>query len=72
MSDVCCIEKLYKTYILILFTKTHWCNILAMLKRNLLVKSVLISMLHAIDHDDKFEDVAMEELVRNVILDVQH
>uniref|UniRef100_M4BB97 Uncharacterized protein n=1 Tax=Hyaloperonospora arabidopsidis (strain Emoy2) TaxID=559515 RepID=M4BB97_HYAAE len=43
-----------------------------MLKHNLIVNSVLISMPHAIDHDDKFEDVAMEDPVRNVILEVQH
>uniref|UniRef100_A0AAV1VEZ7 Uncharacterized protein n=1 Tax=Peronospora matthiolae TaxID=2874970 RepID=A0AAV1VEZ7_9STRA len=29
-------------------------------------------MPNATDHDDKFEDVAMEDPVRNVILDVQH
>ena len=72
MFDVCCVEELHKTYSLIMCTKTRWCTVLAMLKRNLLVKSVLINMPHAIDHDGKFEDVAMEDPVRNVILDVQH
>ena len=43
-----------------------------MIKRNLLVKSVMMSMPRTIDHDHKFEYVAMEGPVRNVILDVQH
>jgi hypothetical protein len=72
MFDVCCMEKLSKTYALILFTKSRWCTALAMLKRNVLVKSVLISMPNAIDHDDKFEDVSMEESLREIILDAQH
>ena len=43
-----------------------------MLRRNLLAKSVLISMPHAIGHDDKLEYVAMEIPVRHFILEVQH
>ena len=70
--DVCCAEKLHKTYSLTLFTKTRWCTVLATLKRNLLVKSVMIIVPHAIDYDDKFENVAMEDPVRIVILVVKH
>uniref|UniRef100_M4C595 Uncharacterized protein n=1 Tax=Hyaloperonospora arabidopsidis (strain Emoy2) TaxID=559515 RepID=M4C595_HYAAE len=72
MFGVCCVEKLHKTRSLLLFTKKRWCTIFAMIKRNLLVKSVMMSMPRTIDHDHKFEDVAMEGPVRNVILDVQH
>ena len=40
-----------------------------MLKQNLLVNTALIGMPHLIDHDDKYEDVTMEEDLREIILD---
>ncbi|ETV89903.1 hypothetical protein H310_15253 [Aphanomyces invadans] len=70
MFEVVCAEKHGKTYSLILFTKTRWGTGHFMLHRNLLLKSVLVSMRNSIDHDDKFKDVAMEPELRSAILDV--
>ncbi|RHY25288.1 hypothetical protein DYB32_008406 [Aphanomyces invadans] len=68
--EVVCAEKHGKTYSLIQFTKTRWCTGYFMLRRNLLLKSVLVSMPNSIDHDDKFKDVVMEPELRSAILDV--
>jgi hypothetical protein len=70
MFDHICAQKHGKSYALILFTKTRWCTVYNMVRRNILVKSTLVAMPNATDHDEEFEDATMDNDLRDVILDV--
>ena len=72
MYDVVCQQKLGKKLVPILFTKTRWCTCYLMLRRNLLVKNVLTSMPYMIDHEDAYQDVVMDQGLRDSILDISH
>jgi hypothetical protein len=72
MFDIVCAQKLGKSYSLILFTKTRWGTVYANQRRNLLVKTVLTSMPHMIEHEDEYKDVTMEDDLKEAILDSSH
>lgn len=70
MYDVVCRQKLGKEYVLILFTPSRWTTSTYALARMLKVKPVLTAMPHMIDFEDQFRHVAITDVLRSHLTDL--
>jgi hypothetical protein len=68
MFDKLCEREFHKKYSLILFTRTRWGTVLAMLERMLEVKKVLTGMRYAKKHEPAFREMPLSENL-SILLD---